>query len=200
MKRLQSQALVCSKSRESGFPSLSLLKVYSYYIVSEQKENTVLQGKIKIGELAKLTDCQVETIRYYEREGLLPEPSRTEANYRMYGDEHIDRLSLIRRCRSLDMALNDIRTLLRFRDAPEENCCEVNVLLDDHINHVAERIASLEALKKQLKCLRRLCNASQAAKDCGILNDLAVETNVDAQSPVGAPTPSRLSARTPSNR
>ena len=160
----------------------------------------MLQGKIKIGELAKLTDCQVETIRYYEREGLLSEPSRTEANYRMYGDEHIDRLSLIRRCRSLDMALNDIRTLLRFRDAPEDNCCEVNVLLDDHINYVAERIASLEALKKQLKSLRRLCNASQAAKDCGILNDLAVETNVVTPKPIAASASSRPGARTQSKR
>lgn len=160
----------------------------------------MLHGKIKIGELAKLTDCHVETIRYYEREGLLPEPSRTESNYRMYGDEHVDRLSLIRRCRSLDMALNDIRSLLRFRDAPEENCCEVNLLLDDHINHVAERIASLEALKKQLNCLRQLCNESQAAKDCGILNDLAVETNLVTPNPFAASASSRSGARVQSKQ
>lgn len=134
-------------------------------------------GKLKIGELAKLTHCQVETIRYYEREGLLPAPSRTDANYRMYGDEHVERLSLIRHCRSLDMTLDEIRTLLRFRDAPEENCGEVNTLLDAHIGRVAARIASLRALEKQLKGLRQLCNSAQAAKHCGILNDLAVEAN-----------------------
>lgn len=138
-------------------------------------------GKLKIGELAKLAHCQVATIRYYEREGLLPAPSRTDANYRMYGDEHVERLSLIRHCRSLDMTLDEIRTLLRFRDAPEENCGEVNTLLDAHIGHVAARIASLKALEKQLKGLRQLCNSAQAAKNCGILNDLAVEANTAVQ-------------------
>lgn len=60
---------------------------------------------MKIGELAKLTDCQVETIRYYEREGLLPEPARSEGNYRLYTQAHVERLTFIRNCRSLDMTL-----------------------------------------------------------------------------------------------
>ena len=75
------------------------------------------------------------------------------------------------------MTLNEIRTLLRFRDAPEDNCGEVNTLLDAHIGHVAQRIASLKALEKQLKELRQLCNTTRTAKNCGILNDLAVEAN-----------------------
>ena len=73
---------------------------------------------MKIGELAKATHTQVETIRYYEREGLLPETARTEGNYRVYGPEHVERLSFIRYCRSLDMALNEIRALLRMKDSP----------------------------------------------------------------------------------
>jgi len=60
---------------------------------------------MKIGELAKATHTQVETIRYYEREGLLPETPRTEGNYRVYGSEHVERLSFIRHCRGLDMTL-----------------------------------------------------------------------------------------------
>ena len=67
---------------------------------------------MKIGELAKITDCQVETIRYYEREGLLPQAPRSESNYRIYGAEHTERLGFIRHCRSLDMTLEEIRVLL----------------------------------------------------------------------------------------
>lgn len=79
---------------------------------------------MKIGELANLTQTQVETIRYYEREGLLPETARTGGNYRIYGDAHAARLSFIRHCRGLDMTLDEIRILLHFKDAPSENCGE----------------------------------------------------------------------------
>ena len=95
---------------------------------------------MKIGELAGLTRTQVETIRYYEREGLLPTPDRTGGNYRIYGESHVERLAFIRNCRNLDMTLDEIRVLLRFRELPDENCGEVNALLDEHIGHVAERV------------------------------------------------------------
>ena len=68
---------------------------------------------MKIGELATLTNTQIETIRYYEREGLLAEPRRSEGNYRIYGSAHAERLSFIRHCRGLDMTLDEIRVLLR---------------------------------------------------------------------------------------
>jgi Cd(II)/Pb(II)-responsive transcriptional regulator len=132
--------------------------------------------KLKIGELAKRTDCQVETVRFYERQGLLPEPSRTEGNYRLYGERHVERLSFIRHCRSLDMTLDEIRTLLKFRDAPEKNCSDVNALLDAHIGHVAARIAELKLLEKQLTELRCLCEQASVARECGILNELAAES------------------------
>ena len=77
---------------------------------------------MKIGELAKLTDCQVETIRYYEREGLLPEPARSDGNYRLYTQAHVERLTFIRNCRSLDMTLEEIRSLLGLRDSPQDQC------------------------------------------------------------------------------
>lgn len=127
----------------------------------------------KIGELARLTGSQVETIRYYEREGLLPAPARSEGNYRLYGDAHVDRLQFIRHCRSLDMTLDEIRELLAFRDAPEQDCGLANDLLDRHIGHVASRIAELQALGKQLKKLRGLCHRVQAARDCRILQTLS---------------------------
>lgn len=128
---------------------------------------------MKIGDLSKLTQTQVETIRYYEREGLLPEPERTEGNYRIYGEAHAERLAFIRHCRSLDMTLDEIRELLRFKDDPESNCAEVNILLDEHISHVADRIRELRALEKQLKSLRERCCEAQAAANCGILDELS---------------------------
>jgi len=128
---------------------------------------------MRIGELARNTGCQVETIRYYEREGLLPAPTRSRGNYRRYGEEHLERLRFIRHCRSLAMSLEEIRLLLQFRDAPDDKCDEVNTLLDEHIGHIADRIAELRALENQLRGLRKLCRSAQAAKDCGILKGLA---------------------------
>jgi Cd(II)/Pb(II)-responsive transcriptional regulator len=131
---------------------------------------------MRIGELAKRTGCQSETVRYYEQTGLLPEPAREAGNYRSYDERHVERLSFIRHCRSLDMTLEEIRTLLRFRDAPEKNCGDVNELLDEHIGHVASRITELTRLEKELKRLRHLCGKAQTSKDCGILNGLAKGT------------------------
>ena len=129
--------------------------------------------RLKIGELARRTNCPVETIRYYERERLLPPPARSEGNFRLYGAEHLARLSFIRRCRSLDMTLDEIRTLLRYRDSPSEVCQAVNELLDTHIDHVAARIAELKQLEEQLQSLRRQCDDSRQSRDCGILNALS---------------------------
>lgn len=127
---------------------------------------------MRIGEVAKRTGCSIETVRYYERQGLLPAPARSGGNYREYSDVEVERLSFIRHCRSLDMTLDEIGTLLTFRDDPERYCTEVNLLLDEHIGHVTERISELNALSKQLVNLRRLCRRTQKARDCGILKQL----------------------------
>ncbi len=132
-----------------------------------------MQKLMKIGELAKQTGSQIETIRYYEREGLLAAPARSDGNYRLYGTAHVERLQFIRHCRSLDMSLDEIRTLLAFKDAPEDSCNVVNDLLDQHIQHVAGRIKELQVLQKQLKDLRSQCHSTQAAKHCEILQGLS---------------------------
>lgn len=128
---------------------------------------------MKIGELARITGAPIETIRYYEREGLLAAPARSEGNFRIYDDIHAERLSFIRHCRSLDMALDEIRLLLRFKDAPTENCGDVNTLLDEHIGHVTARIRELRALEQTLKSLRKRCHEGREAAHCGILNELS---------------------------
>jgi Cd(II)/Pb(II)-responsive transcriptional regulator len=131
---------------------------------------------MKIGELAMAAQAHVETIRYYEREGLLPQAPRSEGNYRIYGPEHVERLAFVRHCRSLDMTLDEIRVLLRFKDDPQAECGEVNALLDEHIGHVATRIRELRQLERQLKALREQCAGVQDAAHCGILNGLARST------------------------
>lgn len=95
---------------------------------------------MKIGELATASMTPVETIRYYEREGLLPKPGRTMGNFRIYEANHLECLHFIRHCRSLDMSLNEVRVLLRFKDSPQDSCGDVNRLLDEHIGHVSQRI------------------------------------------------------------
>ncbi len=127
---------------------------------------------MRIGELAQASGTPVETIRFYEREGLLPTAARTEGNYRIYTPHHAERLAFIRQCRSLDMTLDEVRVLLRFKDQPAADCGEVNSLLDEHIGHVAERIQALRALEKELRALRAACPVPHAAADCGILQGI----------------------------
>jgi len=129
----------------------------------------------RISELAKLAKCQVVTIRYYEKEGLLPDPMRSEGNFRIYENRHLKRLLFIRRCRSLDMALTEIRRLLDVMDNPTGDCSTVNRILEEHIGHVVERIRELQDLKLELCSLKNLCNDPRKAKDCGILNELGRE-------------------------
>ena len=128
---------------------------------------------IKIGELAKRTETTVETIRYYEKEGLLPEPSRSEGNYRLYHDTHVERLQFIRHCRTLDIALDEVRTLLQYRDTPHEDCGDVNALLDKHISTVEVRMEELAQLKQHLTTLRQKCPDTAPTTSCGILRALS---------------------------
>jgi Cd(II)/Pb(II)-responsive transcriptional regulator len=138
---------------------------------------------VKIGELATLSSTPIETVRYYERQGLLPAPARTQGNFRLYEAVHLERLQFIRHCRGLDMSLDEIRVLLRFRDAPGDDCGDVNALLDAHIGHVSTRIRELRALEKQLKALRERCGDVRSAEQCGILSGLAKDAKGSSHEP-----------------
>ena len=140
---------------------------------------------MKIGDLAQATLCPVETVRYYEREGLLPAPARSSGNYRLYGQHHVERLRFIRNCRSLDMTHDEIRALLAFRDGPEEKCDEVNSLLDEHIGHVGHRIKELRLLERQLKELRCQCQSVRTVRDCAIMQSLGRDSARVAQASEG---------------
>ena len=126
--------------------------------------------KMKIGELAKLAGCQVVTIRFYEKEGLLTEPERNGSNYRLYGDSDIERLRFIKHCRRHDMKLSEIRELLAFKDKPKADCGWIGSLVAKHIDNVTEQIESLTRLKKELEGLQHKCLTGKDG--CGILESL----------------------------
>lgn len=128
---------------------------------------------MKIGELARLTQSTVETVRYYEKEGLLPPTDRTSGNFRVYGPAHLERLRFVRNCRALGMSHEDIHNLLRMANRPAQGCGAVNAVFDKHIAHVDARIQELAQLKAQLAALRHQCQSEQVVETCGILQGLA---------------------------
>lgn len=128
---------------------------------------------MQIGELARQTGCEVETIRYYEREGLLPAPARSASGYRRYEPQHVEQLNFIRHCRSLGMSLADIRQLADYHQHPApEPCDRVNALIDDQIRRVHSQIETLQQLEQQLLALRGRCASPHTLVDCGILKTL----------------------------
>ncbi|MBL8269766.1 Cd(II)/Pb(II)-responsive transcriptional regulator [Steroidobacter sp.] len=126
----------------------------------------------KIGELSELGGCPIETIRYYEREGLLAKAGRSAGNYRLYEKHHLDALQFIRNCRTLDMTLEEIRALLSLRSDPSRACTDVNRLLDEHIEHVRDRISELKKLDRTLRSLRAKCQHVLSVENCEILKGI----------------------------
>lgn len=128
---------------------------------------------MKIGELASQTLCPTETIRYYEKIGLLPEAYRDSNNYRQYHEVHVERLRFIRNCRSLDMTHEEIRNLLAIMDAPQQTCEPVTDIIATHLQHVDIRIKELQQLRQQLQQLQHACAHEGTAEDCGILDRIS---------------------------
>lgn len=135
---------------------------------------------MRIGELARATGVEVETVRFYERSGLLPAPVRQANGYRAYGARHLERLAFIRHCRALDMPLADIARLLDFNDHPRSDCGDVNTLIDAQLARVRARLASMRALEAQLAALRSRCREPHATQECGILHELVAAAHGEA--------------------
>lgn len=139
---------------------------------------------MRIGQLGSATGVDVETIRYYEKAGLLPLPARRDNGYRSYGTSHLERLTFIRHCRALDLSLAEIRRLLNFLDQPSAECGDVDRLIEAQLIRVRTRIESLVTLEQQLTALRGCCAAPHTVADCGILREL-VSTNNPAMPQKG---------------
>lgn len=127
---------------------------------------------MKIGDLARATGTKVETIRFYETEGLLPKPARSAANYRIYDRAHLDRLSFVKRSRDLGFTLVQVRELLRLADDPGASCIDVDVIAARHVAEIDRKVSDLQALRSEL--VRRLDSCSQSTiADCRIVEALA---------------------------
>jgi Cd(II)/Pb(II)-responsive transcriptional regulator len=124
---------------------------------------------MKIGELAAAAGMPVETVRFYEKQGLLPAPTRAGNNYRHYDAGALQRLRFIGNCRALDMSLEEVRVLLQFIDQPSADCSPVDALVAEHLQHVRERMAELKALEHQLKLLQSACGHAAPHEVCGIV-------------------------------
>jgi len=126
---------------------------------------------LTIGMLAKRTGTKVQTVRYYEQIGLLPEPGRTAGGQRRYGDSDLDRLAFIRHARQLGFTLEAIRELLELSDNPDHSCADVDRIAHRQLNEVEVRITRLEALRKELKRMLGECSRDTVA-DCRVLEVL----------------------------
>ena len=126
----------------------------------------------RIGELARATGTKVETIRYYERIGLLPAPARTGGNYRAYTRPHLGRLRFIRRGRDLGFSLDEVWELLRLSDDRDRPCAEIDHLACTHMAAVERKLADLTRLHGELRQLIAQCRHGTVA-DCRIIETLA---------------------------
>jgi Cu(I)-responsive transcriptional regulator len=127
---------------------------------------------LPIGELGRLTGTKVETIRYYERIGLLAAPERTSGNYRAYGPEHLNRLSFIRRSRDLGFSIEQVRALLDLSDDRARPCEAVDAIAKEHLTEVDRKIADLRALRRELANMLNQCRCGTVA-DCRIIEALS---------------------------
>lgn len=125
-----------------------------------------------IGMMAKVGNCKVQTIRYYEKIGLIPEPSRTEGNQRIYLQEDLDRLKFIRHSRELGFPLEQIQQILLLYSKPEHSCEDVDQIANAHLRDVESRISRLQEMKKELKRMISLCNG-KVVSDCKIIEVLS---------------------------
>ncbi len=125
-----------------------------------------------IGELADATGTKVETVRYYERIGILPAPKRTSGNYRAYSAGHLARLSFIRRARDLGFTLDQVRALLALADQKKQDCGTVDALAREHLADIDRKISDLKALRRELSGLIGQCKQGTIA-DCRILSALS---------------------------
>ena len=128
--------------------------------------------KLTIGQLARQANVNLETIRYYERRGLIPEPPRNESGYRQYGEQDLQRTRFIKRAQALGFTLKEISELLSLRVAPGTSCRQVKERVQAKIEDVEKRIADLDQMRAALLRLSRQCMGRGPASKCPILDEL----------------------------
>lgn len=130
---------------------------------------------MKIGELAKKTGLTIDSIRFYEKSGLIRGPERTEAGYREFSKDAVSTVVFISHCRALDIPIAEIKKLLYIRSSSAKSCKEANQIIEDQLLKLRERIKAMKALEKQLAQLQSICHQELDPKDCPILKSLQKE-------------------------
>jgi MerR family mercuric resistance operon transcriptional regulator len=139
------------------------------------QEGFLVEGQmVTIGALSKQTGCHIETVRYYERIGVLLKPPRSEGGHRLYGREHIKRLMFVRRSRELGFSLGEIRTLLKLVDGKQYTCREVKALMEEHLGDIKKKISDLKRLQKTLADISSQCEGGMVP-ECPIIDALFEE-------------------------
>lgn len=140
-------------------------------------QGEILSGDItkkrgySIGTMSRETGVNIETIRYYERIALMPEPDRTEGGNRQYNHDQLKRLFFIRRCRELGFSIEEIKTLLRMVDRADITCGEVHDMTIVHLETVKRKISDLRRLESSLKTMAAECSKGDVP-DCPIIDTL----------------------------
>ncbi len=144
---------------------------------------------MKIGELAAATGCHLETVRYYEKIGLLPKPPRTGSGYRAYRPSDVARVRFIARGRSLGFSLDEIRSLLRLSESPDLACGDVDALARQHLTEVRLKLTQLQRMEAELMATVERCRGGQRAT-CAVLQslgepDLPTSPAISIHAPMG---------------
>jgi DNA-binding transcriptional MerR regulator len=127
---------------------------------------------LTIGRLGRATGTKIETIRYYEKIGLLPAPRRTSGNYRSYAAEHLQRLGFIRRARELGFSIEDVRELLKLAAHGEQPCEDVDKLVERHLETTEKKIEALTRLRRELRGTLASCKGGRIA-ECRVIQALS---------------------------
>ena len=128
---------------------------------------------MKIGELAQKAEVNIDTVRYYERQGLLPEPQRLRSGYREYAAEDVSRLRFVRRAKALGFTLQEIRDLLELSSHREKDMAGMKSAAMEKLANVEEKLAELTRIRDGLKVVIASCPGHGALEQCPILNALA---------------------------
>lgn len=142
--------------------------------------------ELHIGELARRTGYTVETIRYYERIGLLPKPRRASSRYRLFDQDDIARVMFIRRARDMGFTINEVRALLHLARDNGSACSRARDLAAEHLANVRAKISHMQALERALSETVRLCSEGDAPK-CPLIEALSLDAPSETTAPVQGP-------------
>ena len=139
---------------------------------------TVGAARLQIGVLARRTGCNIETIRYYEKIGMLAPPPRTEGGFRLYSADDVRVLSFIRRARGLGFALPDVREMLRLMDERAQPCAAIQAVAARHVAAIRARVADLLGMEAAMAALMESCANGAPTASCPLIETLSAAPTV----------------------